>query len=350
MLVAILVVKGVQGATEERLAKAERAAELRAAGWLQREIAADLGISRSYVHDLLHDPDGSKGRARKDSYSQPCPGCGAPLSGSDGPAGLPELCAACMTGRQHAERYWTADRIMEAFRAFAERFGRPPSASDTNGLMPSQVVKLSDERIAELREVRDSGFELPHPYLAKREFGSWKAALAAAGFDISRGGGSAHRSNYRRQKRPKSAPRREQILALLAERPHTLAELDAAANGVSARSAIRDLQRLGRIENVAGHGNGREAVYQLTPQENRSTEMSETDGSIWIVFDAETDQEINRVSAPNRILAIERAAKKPGSYRAIRVRDWEAFDVGVTERLTVMPKDASGSGRSESQA
>jgi hypothetical protein len=68
-----------------RLERAARARELRAAGCDYKTIAAELGVSRSYAGELVTDPDGSQARARKASYSRPCPECGKPMYGGDGP-------------------------------------------------------------------------------------------------------------------------------------------------------------------------------------------------------------------------------------------------------------------------
>lgn len=87
------------GATAERLALAARASELREQGLMIREIAELLGISRSYAGGLLTDPDGSRDRARKASYSGVCADCGFPTSGSDGAALAPGRCIWCTSGR-----------------------------------------------------------------------------------------------------------------------------------------------------------------------------------------------------------------------------------------------------------
>lgn len=60
-------------------------------------VAEEMGLSRSYIGDLLDDPAGHRVTARKLSYSKPCPDCGRPMSGSEGPNGrrAPKRCKAC---------------------------------------------------------------------------------------------------------------------------------------------------------------------------------------------------------------------------------------------------------------
>lgn len=75
---------------------ASRAAELRATGLVYREIAQELGISRSYASTLISDPDDAQARARKASYRRPCPECGTLMDGSNGRGpNAARLCAKC---------------------------------------------------------------------------------------------------------------------------------------------------------------------------------------------------------------------------------------------------------------
>lgn len=78
--------------------RADRVADvaaLRAQGLTHQRIADRLGISRSYVRDLIYDPTGAKGLARKASYAGVCERCGGPTSGSNGRAKAPRLCITC---------------------------------------------------------------------------------------------------------------------------------------------------------------------------------------------------------------------------------------------------------------
>jgi hypothetical protein len=114
-------------AREERhQPKAKRVAEarrLRSDGLLLREIGVRMGVARTTVHGWLDDPDGSKLRARKDSYRGVCVVCGGQTDGSNGREAAPELCMSCRT--------WTEDAIVEAIRLWAsERGGLPPTEMD----------------------------------------------------------------------------------------------------------------------------------------------------------------------------------------------------------------------------
>lgn len=174
-----------------RAGLAEWAAALRADGWLIQAIADELEVSRSYASQLIHDPDGSRLRARKDSYRGVCEDCGGPTGGSDGPPAA--RCVTCIRVRRHADRYWTRDTIVRAFRAFHVRFGRSPATTDINGRCPSQSPRYSPERRAEIEAIAASGFRLPVPWLVAREFGSWNTALDAAGLPRNPNGGAGRR-------------------------------------------------------------------------------------------------------------------------------------------------------------
>lgn len=134
---------------------------LREDGFTQVEIADVLGISRQYVSDLVNDPDGSKVRARKDSYRGTCETCGAPTDGSNGPGSAPKQCATCFNNRRHEERYWTKETVIAAIRRFAAENGRKPFSSEWSRNGPEYAPDVS---------------------LVLREFGTWNNAIAAAGF------------------------------------------------------------------------------------------------------------------------------------------------------------------------
>lgn len=85
--------------TEDRATLAARVAELRngsAMGF--REIAAEMGLSRSYVSTLYHDPTGEKEKVRKTQYAGRCDECGRPTSGSNGREKAPPRCRYCVQG------------------------------------------------------------------------------------------------------------------------------------------------------------------------------------------------------------------------------------------------------------
>jgi hypothetical protein len=157
------------GATEARLALAGRVAELRAHGLTHREVAGELGISRSYASELAVDPDGSDGRARKDGYGGRCVDCGARTSGADGRDSAPQRCNRCALANQSAEQHWTREAVLDAIRRFAAAHGRPPGAQEwvasdpVNGYPPRTAVYRAGKKSA-------------------AHFDKWADAIEAAGF------------------------------------------------------------------------------------------------------------------------------------------------------------------------
>ncbi len=118
------------GPTPERLILAARVKALRETGLLGQQVADRLGISRTYVYELESDPEGAKGRARKDSYAGVCEVCGKPTSGSHGRRRAPTLCDECSHEKQAAEKRWTAEAVIDAIQRFAAAHGRPPTANE----------------------------------------------------------------------------------------------------------------------------------------------------------------------------------------------------------------------------
>ncbi len=64
--------------TPENLA---RARQMRSEGKLLREIAEEIGVEVQTINSWLIDPDGSRLRARKESYRGTCIDCSGPTSG-----------------------------------------------------------------------------------------------------------------------------------------------------------------------------------------------------------------------------------------------------------------------------
>lgn len=155
-----------------------RALELRGRGLLIREIADELGVALQTASGYISDPDLSKQRARRAGYAGRCVDCGRPTDGSTPKKPRPR-CQECSHRRQHEQRPWTAERIIEAFREFAERVGRPPAVPDFN--LARARAGCSAARIAEAEAAHATG-HYPTVTTVQREFGSWRAALAAAGF------------------------------------------------------------------------------------------------------------------------------------------------------------------------
>jgi hypothetical protein len=213
-----------RSATPERLALASEVAKLRERGLVYREIADRLGLSGSYVAALAVDPDGSAERARKRSYRGRCENCGRRTDGSNGPAGAPTLCMRCYGP---TTRYWTRETVIDAIVRFAKKNGRPPKATEWTNADPkngypatSTIFSHSGSPFLSWADaIEAAGFERPRRgkregqqhwdgpddvidalrvaavdglapisgndsslrYAAVRFFGSWRAAVAAAG-------------------------------------------------------------------------------------------------------------------------------------------------------------------------
>lgn len=123
-----------------RLENAAEAAELRGHGLLQREIAERMGVSIKTVNAWLKDPDGSRLKARKDSYRGRCEDCGSPTDGSNGSSKAPRWCSACV-GAHNPRTQGRAERVLEMVRLrneenltnkqIAERLGVPVGTIST---------------------------------------------------------------------------------------------------------------------------------------------------------------------------------------------------------------------------
>jgi hypothetical protein len=145
-------------AVSRRAELAAQACALRARGLRLSEVGDLLGVSPTYASDLVRDPDGTLARARKRRNGGSCNDCGGPTDGSNGRAKAPGRCAACARRHRLEHAVWSRERVVMALLAFAEERGRAPSASEAG---------------------RASG--LPSHGVVMRRFGSWRAALEAAG-------------------------------------------------------------------------------------------------------------------------------------------------------------------------
>jgi hypothetical protein len=123
-----------------------------------REKATLLGISLSAYRNVVNDPDGSKQRARRDTYTGTCEKCGAETR-SDGTSKASPLCVPCAKAEQTV---WTREKIIEAIQAFASLHGRRPASSEW------------------LYGPHD-GYPWTTTVLAR--FGSWANGVEAAGFE-----------------------------------------------------------------------------------------------------------------------------------------------------------------------
>ena len=74
------------------------------------------------------------------------------------------------------KRVWSDEAILEAIKSFYVEFGRPPAVNDWN---PAKAARLGHwERRALYQQRR---VDWPHASVVQRAFGSWSAAIEAAG-------------------------------------------------------------------------------------------------------------------------------------------------------------------------
>lgn len=122
-------------------------------------------------------------RCRKRTcYSRPCPGCGTLMNGSNGLAGehAPTHCSACAAEHRKAQtRQW----ILDSFREWVERFGRPPVVAEWNPAMARQLGR-SDY----LEQHAATGRKWPSDSCVADHFGSWNGGVEAAGLTPCRSG------------------------------------------------------------------------------------------------------------------------------------------------------------------
>ena len=70
-------------------------------------------------------------RCRKQTlYAGVCVDCGAPTNGYNGPDKAAKRCHRCAMRSQAENARWTRDAIVGAIREWAERFSRPPTATE----------------------------------------------------------------------------------------------------------------------------------------------------------------------------------------------------------------------------
>lgn len=190
-------------APTSRLEKAAKAAGWYAEGWTQTQIAVELGISRSYAAALINDPDGSKDKQRKQRYAGVCVECGAPTSGSEGRVDNPRCgrCGSKAGAAKTAALYtvWTPDLIVQRIQEWAKIYGEPPACTDWN---PEQARRMNDPTRAQ--RFHDANHYWPWFTQVINRFGSWNAAIEAAGFTPRHQGGHGNPNPTRRQRRERT--------------------------------------------------------------------------------------------------------------------------------------------------
>lgn len=150
---------------------AAKVAELRVQGLNGMQIAEQLQISKSYAYVLITDPSGEDERRRKEKYCGTCRNCGARTSYDVG--GPVDLCRPCSTDER---TIWTCDAIVCAIQEWEAEHGRPPGARDWN---PAMARREGRHDIAD-RFYKEGCW--PNTWTVQWRFGSWSAAIVAAGF------------------------------------------------------------------------------------------------------------------------------------------------------------------------
>lgn len=137
----------------------EQTLRLRGEGLSAPAIGRRLGISPSTIRDWW-------GGTR-------CPGCGKPITSSAA------LCTPC---HQRESRLWTPERIIRAIQQFHRMYRRPPTVADWN---PALARRRGKFEVA-ARYERDGCW--PSDWSVRKRFGSWNAAIRAAGLQPRKGG------------------------------------------------------------------------------------------------------------------------------------------------------------------
>jgi hypothetical protein len=158
------------------------------------EIAEAMGIGRSQVFALLKDPLGVQARERKGKRYGLCADCGRKVFNS-GSYDIQERCAACHGLHQRAQ---SAAWIIEAIQDWHERYGVPPSAQDWN-TAPSQLEQMHPERRL-IHQARIAERKWPRTSSVQSAFGTWSAAIEAAGLTPTRPGHRIDPETWRRHR------------------------------------------------------------------------------------------------------------------------------------------------------
>lgn len=153
----------------------KQAVDLLLAGKRIREIAAELGVSVSRAGDVLKDPDGAQGYERRHRRHGICCDCGSKTF-SGGGIKVPLRCSECAP--EHRKQVARTNIIL-AIAEWARLYGAPPSALDWN-VHQARLVAHPD-RLAEILD-RHRGQKWPPASSVQAAFGTWNAAIAAAGY------------------------------------------------------------------------------------------------------------------------------------------------------------------------
>lgn len=118
---------------------------------------------------------------QRTTYSRSCVDCGKPTYNAT--SSPPERCSPC-TNRHNA--FWTKEKIIDAINSWADLMdGKPPSAVDWNA---AQAIATGHPEKAE----RYRSGSWPALSVVQYVFGSWNAAVTAAGFSPNPSGRPPH--------------------------------------------------------------------------------------------------------------------------------------------------------------
>jgi hypothetical protein len=168
---------------------------LRSEGWNARQIGRHLGVSYATIYRWI-DPDYEErqragARKRKLKYAGTCLTCGRSTTGCYGPKS-PEYCRRCWAGSPAGvaaaagRTKWTREIIIARIQQWNRIYGSPPAINDWNPF--GATTALNDhERAARFKNDE----RWPWFTLVVQRFGTWNAAIEAAGFEgrANHGGG-----------------------------------------------------------------------------------------------------------------------------------------------------------------
>lgn len=149
--------------------------ELRRQGWTLEQIGELYGVSRQRVEQILkRDAPEVQDAARIERVARSealhrCIDCGEWRQSGY----LVDRCKRCYVLSQ---TIWTQEAVVAAIQDYADQYGEPPTAHEWN---PALARQLGRPDLGE-RFYQDGCW--PHTHTVQQRFGSWNAAIAAAGF------------------------------------------------------------------------------------------------------------------------------------------------------------------------
>lgn len=112
-------------------------------------------------------------------YSRQCVDCGTTINTDGRVKDAAERCVQCAAIAAGAERkVWTREAIVDAIQRWAALYGEPPRTTNWN---PTKANEIGKRHLAAVYRAREAG-EWPSHNAVFRAFGSWNAAVEAAGF------------------------------------------------------------------------------------------------------------------------------------------------------------------------